>query len=293
MPTPIGPQLTAAVRRVRPRSAPTPPRRTPLLFFLVVFALAVPFWVLGAEWDIQLLPGLPIAALMFVCPALAAVILSWREHGAAGVSAQLKRALDYGRIRSAVWLAPILLLKPALAAAAWGIMRLQGTPVPVPHFEILPALALIVVFFIAALGEELGWSGYALDPLQGRWDALRASLVLGAAWAVFHYVALVQAHRSAEWIAWWSLGTVAARVVMVWLYNNTGKSVFAAALFHMMTNVTWQLFPVNGSYFDPRVTGLILALVAVIIVVVWRPQTLVQPRSTTHSVIDGETSQPT
>ncbi|MFI4974709.1 MAG: CPBP family intramembrane glutamic endopeptidase [Caulobacterales bacterium] len=249
-----------------------------MLFFLVVFALAVPFWVLGAEWDIQLLPGLPIAALMFVCPALAAVILSWREHGAAGVSAQLKRALDYDRIRSAVWLAPILLLKPALAAAAWGIMRLQGTPVPVPHFEMLPALALIVVFFIAALGEELGWSGYALDPLQGRWDALRASLVLGAAWAVFHYVALVQVHRSAEWIAWWSLGTVAARVVMVWLYNNTGKSVFAVSLFHMTSNVSWQLFPVSGSYMDPRLDGLLMAAVAVVVVVVWGPRTFTRQK---------------
>ena len=90
---------------------------------------------------------------------------------------------------------------------------------------------------------------------------------VGPAWAAFHLVALVQAQRSAGWIAWWCLNTVATRVVMVWLYNNTGKSVFAAALFHTTINVTWMMFPVRGSYFDPRVVGLIMAFVAAIVTV--------------------------
>ncbi len=59
---------------------------------------------------------------------------------------------------------------------------------------------------------------------------------------------------------------------MIRLYNNTGKSVFGMALFHMMINETWQLFPLNGSYFDPGVTGLILAIVAAILVIIWSPQ---------------------
>ncbi len=58
----------------------------------------------------------------------------------------------------------------------------------------------------------------------------------------------MQAHRSVVWIAWWCLGTVALRVVMVWLYNSTGKSVFAAALFHAVSNVCWQLYPIQGSF---------------------------------------------
>lgn len=131
-------------------------------------------------------------------------------------------------------------------------------------------------FFVAALGEELGWSGYAIGPMQVRWGALKASIILGVVLAAFHYVALVQAHRSVAWIAWWTLYIVAGRVIMVWIYNNTEKSVFGMALFHMMINASWQLFPVSGSYFDPRVTGLILATIAVIVVIVAKPQPLVQ-----------------
>lgn len=103
--------------------------------------------------------------------------------------------------------------------------------------------------------------------MQNRFGALLASLLVGLVWAVFHYVALLQAHRSLEWIAWWSLWTVALRVIIVSLYNNMGKSVFAAALFHTTINVTWQLFPIQGSFFDPRVTGAITAFVAAVIVV--------------------------
>ena len=34
---------------------------------------------------------------------------------------------------------------------------------------------------------------------------LPASLVLGGVWAVIHFIPLTQAHRSVEWIAWWTL----------------------------------------------------------------------------------------
>lgn len=135
-------------------------------------------------------------------------------------------------------------------------------------------MGLCAAFFVGALGEELGWSGYAIDPMQARWGALRASIVLGLIWAVYHYLGLAQANRSIAWVAWWSVGTVASRVIITWLYNNSGKSVLAAALFHMTINVTWQLFPVNGSYYDPSVTGLILAAVAAIVVVGWGARAL-------------------
>ena len=105
---------------------------------------------------------------------------------------------------------------------------------------------MFVTFFVCALGEELGWSGYVIDPLQDRRSALQASVLLGLVWAAWHLVPLIQADRSPEWIGWWSLYTAASRILMTWLYNNTGKSVFAAALYHDMSNLSWQLFP------DPR-----------------------------------------
>ncbi len=222
------------------------------------------------------MPGLPIAAVAFVCPMIAATILVYRENGMAGVTALLKRSFDFKRVKVKAWYVPAFLLMPVVMGLSFIVIKLTGSDVPSPHIALLPTLFLCIVFFIAALGEELGWSGYVIGPMQDRWGALKASIVLGSIWAVYHYVALVQAHRSVEWIAWWSLGTLSVRVIIVWLYNNTGKSVFIAALFHMMINVSWQLFPTNGSYYDPRSTGLILAAVAAVVVVGWGPRTLVR-----------------
>ncbi len=211
---------------------------------------------------------------MFCCPVTAALILVYRENKTAGMTELLERSFDYKRIRAKVWYVPIVLLRPGVMLLSYGLMRLMGVPLPTLQFPVLAALAMLFAFFIAALGEELGWSGYIIDPMQDRWGALPAAVLLGLVWAVWHIVPLVQAHRSPAWIAWWCVSTVAIRVLIVWLYNNTGKSVFAAALFHTMSNVSWQLFPIHGSYYDPRVTGLIEAFAAAIVTVIWGPRTL-------------------
>jgi membrane protease YdiL (CAAX protease family) len=119
--------------------------------------------------------------------------------------------------------------------------------------------------------------GYVVDTLQERCGALGAAILLGLVWAVWHYVPLMQAHRTASWIGWWSLYTVALRVLIVWLYNNTGNSVFATAFFHAFTNLSGITFAV---YFDPRITGTIIAVAAVIVVVLSGPRTLAEYRKT-------------
>jgi membrane protease YdiL (CAAX protease family) len=259
-------------------TTPSITERRPLLkFFLLVFALSTPLWLIGALTPLELLPGLPVSTLNVFCPLIAASILVYRdrEGKTAGVTELLKRSFDYRRIRAKVWYVPTVLLNPGIAVVAYGLMRLLGVPLPAPQFPVLAALTMFLASFIAALGEELGWSGYAIDPMQDRRNALQASVLLGLVWAAWHVVPLVQAQRSPVWIAWWFLSTVAQRVLIVWLYNNTGKSVFATALFHAISNVSTLLFP---EYYDPRITGLITALAALIVTVVWGPRTLARNR---------------
>ncbi len=217
---------------------------------------------------------------MTYCPLIAALILVYRENQIAGVTELLKRSFDYKRIRAKVWYAPAFLMMPGVTALAYGLMRWMGSPVPAPQFPAVAPLVMFLAFFFTSLGEELGWMGYAIDPLQERFGAFRASILLGSAWAAWHIIPVLQAGRSPAWVAWQCLFWVASRVLFVWLYNNTGKSIFAAAVYHAMLNVTWQLFPVNGSFYDPRVTSLIVAFVAVIVTFLWGSKTLAQYRYT-------------
>lgn len=253
--------------------------RSPLLFVLLVFALSVPFWLIGAKYRIELLPGLPLAATMIVCPMAAALILVARESGRAGVFEHLRRSFDHQRITVKMWYLPIVLLCPAVALLSYGLMRLLGMPLPPPQLSLATAVVLFVLFFVSAVGEESGWSGYLIDPLQQRWGALAGGIVLGLVWAAWHLIPLVQVGRAPEWLAWWCLGTVSLRILHTWLYNNTGKSLFGQILFHTLSNLSWQLFPNSGSHYDPRIHGLIVSALAVLVTLVWGAQTLSGRRS--------------
>ena len=151
---------------------------------------------------------------------------------------------------------------PVVMLASFFTQRAMGMVVPIPHIPLAAALLLSALFFVAATAEELGWSAYATEPLQARWGAFSSGIALEIAWAAFHIVPLVEVHRSVGWIAWWSLGTIPARVIIVRRFSGAGNSVFVASLFHMMVNVCRQLYPVHGSFFDPRVSSPIMALVA-------------------------------
>lgn len=254
-------------------------RRSPLKFFLLAFALSTPIWLLGAVTRARLSADLPVSSFIWVTPVLAASILVYRENGTAGVARLLRRSFDYRRIRAKGWYVPILLLPPGIYVLTYGVMRLLRLPLPTLHFPVLTALGMFLAFFIAGQFEELGWSGYALGPLQARWSALQAAVLLGLVWAVFHMVPLVQHGRSVGWIAWWTLSTVALRVLLTWIYNNTGKSVFAVVLMHAMTNLAW-IGPFldfgSGGYPDDamRISALIMAVAAAIVTAAWGPQTL-------------------
>ena len=255
--------------------------RSPLKFYLLLFALSVPFFLLGAiaEKLSGWLPmSLPISALGAFCPLIAAMILVHREDKQGGIRKLLKRVFDYKRIKRKIWYIPIIFLMPVIMLLSYWAMRLLGRTLPEPHIPFMTIPILFVMFFAAAVGEEAGWMGYAVGPMLGRWSALKTGIILGISWAIWHLIPFIQTHRSAAWIAWQCGVTVLLRILIVWLYNNAGKSVFAAALFHTMINISDTLFPNNGSHYDPAITVVFLAIMVVAVTFLWGSKTLARYR---------------
>jgi membrane protease YdiL (CAAX protease family) len=246
-------------------------------------------WLLGTFTEQGLLKdlgvNLPFSALVFICPLIAATLLVYCEEGLPGVRRLLRRVVDYRGVRPRRWYLPILLVMPALYALSYGIMRLLGVPLPAPQQAPLTLPLLFVLFSFSAACEEAGWSGYALDPLQARWGALGAALVVGIAWAAMHVVPDLQGHHTWTWIAGQRFFSVALRVLIVWLYNNTGKCVFAAVLAHAMDNVSvFTLFPNDGgSHYIPAITAALTAIAAAIVTFLWGPRTLARYRYTSSA----------
>ncbi len=135
-----------------------------------MFALSVPFWLLGASTERQLLPGLPMSALALFCPVTAAAILVHRQNGTAGVTRLLKRAFDYQRISTRAWYAPILLLMPGVMVLSYGLMRVMGMPLPPPRVSALSAVVLFLGLIVGAAAEEPRLVGIHHRPDAGAVD---------------------------------------------------------------------------------------------------------------------------
>ncbi|HEX8032581.1 MAG TPA: CPBP family intramembrane glutamic endopeptidase [Ktedonobacterales bacterium] len=257
------------------RPAATSTKRAPWTFFVLVFILSIPFGVLGAFSDISFPKALglniPISGLMLVCPLTAAVILVYREERLPGVGSLLQRVFDLKRVKHKIWYLPTFLLMPLVMVLLYGVLRLTGQLLPEPHNSLLIIPILFVAFFIGAIGEEVGWTGYATDPLQARWNAIGGAFIVGSVWALWHTVTYIEARNAPPWIVAQTLGTILLRIFIVWLYNNTGKSLFVAISFHDMVNVSESMF---GPQYNPVISLAIMSVIAALVVFFWGPKTL-------------------
>lgn len=259
--TPNTMEHTAALTKIAP-------------FFGLVLALSLPFWVWGAFGD-QMFPSLPVSGLMAFCPAAAALALTWRRGRGAALARFLRDAFDLRRLSGRWrWLTFSLVLPPALLALMYALMRFTGAPLPAPHIDFALVPAMMIAFLVAGLGEELGWFGYAYAPLEEKLGAISAAFAIGVFWAAWHVIPYFQTGREAEWVLWHLLATIALRVLAVWLFLHTGRSVLAAACFHAMCNVSYFSFPNGGSHYDAAYFLPFIGAAAALIVVLWRPRAL-------------------
>lgn len=246
---------------------------------MLVFLLSVPFYVLGAAGGrLPIATFLPTSAIMAFLPMIVALVLVYRESDAHNAIRFLGRAFDYRRIKGVGWILAALLLMPLVFVLDYCVLRLSGAAPLDATFPIATILAFLAMFFVGAVGEELGWQAYAFPRLRERRSAFAAGVLLGVIWALWHVIPYAQMGRSGDWIIWQCLGAIVMRVIIVWLFVNNGQSLFIAALFHTMINIPWGLFPSFGSYFDPFVMCVILSLLAGIIIALWGPATLARFR---------------
>lgn len=228
---------------------PPKPNPQPLLrFYLLTTGLSVPFWLGTGLSGLQLAPGLPASALMAFTPAISGLVLN---HD--GPMSLLRKAFDFEKINNKKWLVVAALAHPAISVASYYLLKRSG--VAVPDFVLpspLKLLGMSAAFFASALGEELGYTGYALEPMKTKFGLPLAGLLQGTFSALWHAIPLIQAGRPKEWVFWQTQHILFSRLATASLSELSGGSVFVASVFHAVGNICWRVFPVDGSHYDPR-----------------------------------------
>jgi len=225
-------------------------------FFLLSLIIAWSIWLPQAAVALGLrttaLPfDSPLMLIPVWGPGLAAILVTLLTAGRAGLRA-LFRPLRTWRV-GLHWYLVTLFFPAAIWLAGRAMDTLLGATYtlrsPLASFGPQAALmlpVLILFAFPSALGEELGWRGFALPHLQNRYTALVASVVLGLFWGLWHIPTLIAQgalDSSIGAIGLSMVATIPLAVLYTWLFNNTGQSLLLVWLFHTSDAITQYLLP--------------------------------------------------
>jgi membrane protease YdiL (CAAX protease family) len=259
--------------------------RNLFLFFLIAYGFTWLFWIsetlasrglLGSSIlvDFLLGPYNPAAWGPFVSAVLLSV---WHNKGT-GLLGLLKRGVEV-RFPKRWWI-PTFLLCPLMIGGAFLISILAGNSIPELDWIADPFLLVSSFFLILVTGgplqEEFGWRGYALPRLQGRFNALYSSLILGFMWGLWHlpYFFIGTEITYAYGIFPQIFTAIMLSILLTWLFNNTRGSVLVSLIFHNTFNWSMANFPALQTSMGSPFFITFLIIAAVIVVAIWKPKRL-------------------
>lgn len=219
------------------------------------------------------IPFIPIAILGSWSPNLVAFfVIAFVIKQKGGIKALLRRWTMW---KVSLWwyIAAFSPIAVSLLAALL-YFKFEPQAAATTEFPGVPFLVgfLIISLVTGAMGEELGWRGFALPWLQTRFNALGASLILGVIWGLWHlplWFTGMGWEETSFWIFAW-VG-IAMTVILTWICNSTRGNMLLVTLFHMSYNFgmgligeLWSI-PLNKivEYSAIGFTGFMIAVIVV------------------------------
>ena len=222
-----------------------------LSFFVLSYAIMY-IAVFGAKW-LEIPFFGPIWFFAIFSPTISALLLSAIIGGMPAVK-QLLLGYTRWKVGGRWYLAALMLLLLPLIVAL--IYQALGNPVRglTPGTTTAALIGqFIFTFFSGPFAEEAGWRGFALPRLQGKYNAVVASLILSVIWTCWHIPMYFYPLPSTLMILPVFLVINAVlTIIMTWLYNNTKGSLVITILAHFCFNLvgafvtgTLGLMPMN------------------------------------------------
>jgi uncharacterized protein len=211
-------------------------RRPVLAFLLMAYTIAWALQFVAFRFGLSFRLATAISVIFGL--ALPAFLVTAAVSGKAGILDLLGRVFRW-RVGLRWYLIAILGLPVAtllVASAFLGMAPLQALVENWPLFFTVFVPELLLAVLLIQIFEETAWTGFVQDTLQGRHGPLLASIMVAPAFALFHLMSnFLEAGQIIMVLVQVDVQAVASiflRVVIMWLYNSTGRSVLIVALFH-------------------------------------------------------------
>jgi len=219
--------------------------------------------------------------------ALPAFLVVAAMHGKAGVRDLAHRSLRW-RVGARWYLIALLGLPIASVLCANVIYGVAPLNALVDNWQLLFTLILpdLLIRIVLNTIEEIGWLGFLQARLQDGYGPWKACLLVEIPFALWHLPGLLGDTGGQLSLALVFLGILAifqlfGRFVMIWLYNNTNRSVLLVGMFHATYNTTintyaGEFIPVPAEPWFFIVSG-VVAVAAVLVVVFTRGRLSYKP----------------
>jgi uncharacterized protein len=215
-------------------------RRPVLAFLLMAYTIAWALQFVAFRFGLSFRLATAISVIFGL--ALPAFLVTAAVSGKAGILDLLGRVFRW-RVGLRWYLIAILGLPVAtllVASAFLGMAPLQALVENWPLFFTVFVPELLLAVLLIQIFEETAWTGFVQDTLQGRHGPLLASIMVAPAFALFHlmsnFLEAGQIIMVLVQVAVQAVASIFLRVVIMWLYNSTGRSVLIVALFHSSFN---------------------------------------------------------
>src|SRR5215203_911975 len=197
---------------------------------------------------------------LFAGPSVAGIALTGLVYGRAGLRNLLTRMTRW-RV-GARWYAVALLTAPLLVTATLLALSISS-PEFLPRILTSDEKAALLLFGVGwglvggGLLEELGWTGFAVPTLlRQRHGVLGTGLIVGRLWGAWHFLVAFWGSSTSSGalslaiflpaIIFYVGSLPAYRVLMVWVYEGTGESMFVAMLMHAVFSASMLILQPLG-----------------------------------------------
>ncbi len=180
-------------------------------------------------------------------PLLAALLVTRIVAGKSGVR-QMLGSLFARRVQVKWWAAALMLIAGLFAISATLSWFISGaTPQAQEGIYLNGGNSLLVtlLLLLGALGEEVGWRGFALPQLQEGQTPLKATLILTLFWWLWHLPTYWTLPLAMNAVAQYGFAAafgiqfivlLALSLLCTWVFNGSGGVILLAVLLHASWN---------------------------------------------------------
>ncbi len=173
------------------------------------------------------------------------------------------------------------------------ILFLVSNNSEVDSFFTISSWGMLIYFFFknllaGPLGEEIGWRGFAQIELQKKHSPLKASIIIGFWWGMWHlpiwFTTGFVGIDLIKYILFFMISLISTKIVMTAFYN-LNQNLIIPIIIHQFFNFFIGL--INGNLIDLIMYNAIFYLVVAVLIIVINPKKVLYGKEDTN-IINGK-----